>query len=654
MAKEICHVIFPGAFKPVHYGHISLILKYLESSVYDVKITIVISRGPREGISAETSKWFLDRLFENNRNVKIIIAPDPSPIKTVYDMICMKEYGDGTYALAASSKGSDLRRAEDIVNQFKSDGKYETDGVKVIFYPVNPEPAMYAGRTDRYEDTPVSATIVRNDIRNADYDSFRTAYLPLMIEDSEYYSRLSEADLKRYYDMLESEILPIQKKFINSSLKESVIFKGLNILNEGGAAGHMSHPYDYTEFTFGDLKSLITDLFTGNVEDVTEKLDGQNLFASVDENGETIFARNETTLKNNPWYIGDIMKNPNWEDKPAVLHAFSYGAMTVDKIFTNIPGRVNFFNTVDIRKETKTRYWVNLEILDMENFNVIPYADSKVSFHNFTSMVQDNDGIWTRVDISPDINSEKMEVLSQAIKKTSDTKFKAQITPEIDLKNLASIDKTGQKYIDYIDTLLDNSDDMMNDDTTIDDYRMSMFEKYIDENPDLNWITGDVKNALLNRWVNDVKKPDIRSIYKTMTLSSGKNMTSDEYDIIRDFEVSKEKDLVMKRIMKPLDTLFIKVGNEILQNTEGLSNAGHESEVKKRLMQTLSDIRKNIENSGDAAVKDKLKKSLARLAEVNNELNSTEGIVFRWRGRLMKLTGSFAPLNQILGVGGRR
>ena len=53
----------------------------------------------------------------------------------------------------------------------------------------------------------------------------------------------------------------------------------------------------------------------------------------------------------------------------------------------------------------------------------------------------------------------------------------------------------------------------------------------------------------------------------------------------------------------------------------------------------------------DIDSKKKLELNLARLAEVDNDLASVEGIVFKWNGRIMKITGSFAPLNQILGCG---
>ena len=47
----------------------------------------------------------------------------------------------------------------------------------------------------------------------------------------------------------------------------------------------------------------------------------------------------------------------------------------------------------------------------------------------------------------------------------------------------------------------------------------------------------------------------------------------------------------MKSIMKPLDTLFIKVGNEAIKCIQGLANAGHEKEIVSRLKKELSDIK---------------------------------------------------------------
>ena len=65
---------------------------------------------------------------------------------------------------------------------------------------------------------------------------------------------------------------------------------------EGGQAGHMAHPFDYTDFTADDLIQLVNDLFSGKVEHMKEKLDGFNLTATMNERGEVVFIRNQTNL----------------------------------------------------------------------------------------------------------------------------------------------------------------------------------------------------------------------------------------------------------------------------------------------------------------------------------------------------------------------
>ena len=55
------------------------------------------------------------------------------------------------------------------------------------------------------------------------------------------------------------------------------------LLVEGGAYGHMAHPFDDKDLTFKDLKNIITMGLGGQLnreDNVTEKLDGQNLMIS--------------------------------------------------------------------------------------------------------------------------------------------------------------------------------------------------------------------------------------------------------------------------------------------------------------------------------------------------------------------------------------
>jgi len=78
----------------------------------------------------------------------------------------------------------------------------------------------------------------------------------------------------------EMEKLHHDKQLDKGNLKV-VYTEGL--LMEGGAYGHMAHPFDDKDLTFGDLKKIIENGLGGKLsreDNVTEKLDGQNLMIS--------------------------------------------------------------------------------------------------------------------------------------------------------------------------------------------------------------------------------------------------------------------------------------------------------------------------------------------------------------------------------------
>ena len=85
-------------------------------------------------------------------------------------------------------------------------------------------------------------------------------------------------------------------------VKEYVLSKDWwkELLTEGGAYGHMAHPFDDNDLKFGDLKKIIELGLGGQLnreDNVTEKLDGQNIMISW-KDGKLIAARNKGHIKN--------------------------------------------------------------------------------------------------------------------------------------------------------------------------------------------------------------------------------------------------------------------------------------------------------------------------------------------------------------------
>ena len=77
--------------------------------------------------------------------------------------------------------------------------------------------------------------------------------------------------------------------------------------------------------------------------------------------------------------------------------------------------------------------------------------------------------------------------------------------------------------------------------------------------------------------------------------------------------------------------------------------------------QAVKDIRariakkiKVIQKADDLSALEKMKFELERIKAIGGfeKLVPTEGIVFVYKGKTYKLTGLFAPINQLLGIGG--
>jgi hypothetical protein len=57
-----------------------------------------------------------------------------------------------------------------------------------------------------------------------------------------------------------------------------------------------------------------------------------------------------------------------------------------------------------------------------------------------------------------------------------------------------------------------------------------------------------------------------------------------------------------------------------------------------------------IRQSNDPELMKEMTYWLYRLSTLDNKYNAAEGVVFNWRGKTMKLTGSFAALNRAINL----
>ena len=91
-------------------------------------------------------------------------------------------------------------------------------------------------------------------------------------------------------------------------------------------------------------------------------------------------------------------------------------------------------------------------------------------------------------------------------------------------------------------------------------------------------------------------------------------------------------------------------GNELIDLLDGFTNKDTHDKVITSLKKDMEETVALVKQYGSSQDQEKVEKNLNRLQALNDRYNSAEGIVFTYKGRLMKLTGSFAAINQILGT----
>ena len=118
----------------------------------------------------------------------------------------------------------------------------------------------------------------------------------------------------------------------------------------------------------------------------------------------------------------------------------------------------------------------------------------------------------------------------------------------------------------------------------------------------------------------------------------------------KEFDKMKHADQVKKNML-PFETLFFELGVEVLKNVDGFLAANPDKAIKS--------IRKQVQASIAAVKKRGDIKKINRLSQQLNKLNAiggmkaivpSEGLVFIYKGNTYKLTGAFAPINQITGM----
>jgi hypothetical protein len=400
-------------------------------------------------------------------------------------------------------------------------------------------------------------------------------------------------------------------------------------LFEGGAAGHMMHPFDDSELTFGDFKQMINSGLMGELnfeEAPTEKTDGQNLFVTI-KDGKVLFSRNKGELKV-PMTLQEFKQK--FQDHPSemVRDTFQFAAEDLANQLVKLPAsdQIKFFND--------GKDFMNMELIYSLNPNVINYDTDVIQFHGIKKT--DGQGNVIGEDSKP---AKEVATILQKVNADIGKTFKIIPPKEIQIQKDLDFSTNRDKFIKKVEDLKNRY--KLSDGDEVSRYHEMWWRELIDK--EFPNISQDHKEGLLQRWAYDDKKTlNMRSL--------DKELTPQEAEKIKKFDKEDVKKKYKENI-RPFEDLFLELGSTILKNASNFLAANPTEEAKRLRSQIESEANKIRLGGGEDQIK-KVEAELDRLNRIGGleSIYPTEGIVFKYKGKTYKLTGTFAALNQLLGI----
>ena len=274
-----------------------------------------------------------------------------------------------------------------------------------------------------------------------------------------------------------------------------------------------------------------------------------------------------------------------------------------------------------------------MELIWTQNPNVINYDRDVIQFHNMNHT--DGQGNITDTDSKP------VKELVGILKKVGANQQKtfSIIPPQvIKLMKNVNFEKRQRYYFDKIDSLRDQYG--LDDSQEVKMYHEAWWRNQIEQT--FGDLTSDLKEGLFLRWAYNDKQ--------TMNMVAMKKLASkDQMKKIKEFDKIRAKKY--KENILPFENLFLELGADVLMNASNFVAANPELE-KTKLHDKIRKAANDVKLNGNLAQVAKIEAELQRLETIGGieSIVPTEGIVFKYKGKIMKLTGTFAAINQLMGI----
>ena len=419
------------------------------------------------------------------------------------------------------------------------------------------------------------------------------------------------------------------------------------LITEGGAAGHMNHPYDSHGLTFNDFKEIVSRALEGRLdmeEAVTEKTDGQNIQVTW-KNGRPGFARGIKT-RLNPLTPDEIVAEFEAKYQKSVEVNGVKGAegykLVVDAFRATAEDLTASLSKLS--KETLMRIFkngkvfANMEIIYPATTNVIAYEQAVLQFHNLVEY--DDKGKVIETDLTG--GTMLQQVIQDANAHMQNT-FSFIPPNKLKLGRIEDFEDQQAAFFAEIDSLKDQFG--LKETDQVSEYHRAWWKDIVREKANqLDYaIPNDVLEILTNRWAFNDKSTRINNVVKMIDNKAYAQWVS-AFD-------KKDFKLYQKQNIEPFESIFLKLGAVVLKNIKNYLAVSPDKAVRQ-IKKDLMSLIKDLQTSDNPDTLKKLETQLRKIERMGgfDTIVPIEGIVFTYGGNTYKLTGSFAPVNQILGV----
>lgn len=446
-------------------------------------------------------------------------------------------------------------------------------------------------------------------------------------------SSIDDSELKDKVNNHESFLVRgnLLKEVYSSLFKKSLIV-------EGGLGGHMMHPYEMLDSTPREMINQIKRYSLPQT--IVEKVDGQNLFFTVERDGTLLFARNKEDMTHDDLiekFRGHGAEKPFVEGGNAIKNGVEQG----------LTGREEEVIAIFHPSES-VRSFINFEIMHPEKPNQIRYDQKYIVFH---SIVDYKEG---RVQVGSSSTDERITRLINLTRSGIESSgFILASNQTVDLNTLEDV-----QISEYEDRIIDASSALrISDDQTFADGIMNMIS---DELRAEGVSISDEALSILRDYVIYGEDETGRKIHsKEFT----KIISKEDAAKLRSLGLTTSTKVMSKigRILTPFKDIFVDLGIDLLKGVKSsyMSDDYHLQNIetiKDKLQTAIDDIDRYTSEVAEENWSNTIIRLMPHVRKVKQKgienivASSVEGGVYSHDNSLMKLTGGFAPMNQIVGA----